>query len=249
MKLTNATWEERNSGLTTCEIIFEKGDSIDDYLAAKVEDNYRYSVVKIPSVCINLVNNLEELGYRFIETQFNISVNTTEIDRIDKKWLRVIKGTGINRLENKNDLDFILFNVGTGMFCNDRITLDEGLGKDISTLRYTNWIKDLNEDENTEIFYLTKDSKRAGFFIIQKDSENILHSVIAGIFNDFQGHGLSAALIYYYLILARERNAKSVYTSISSNNLLMLNTFTKTVPFKTCQIFYVFRKHIKINPL
>jgi GNAT superfamily N-acetyltransferase len=249
MKLINAFWEERNTGLKTCEIVFEKEDSINDYLVAKVEDNYRYSVVKIPSNCIKLVNNLEELGYRYIETQFNISVASTEIERIDKKWLRVIKGTGFKRLENKNDLEVILSNVGTGMFDNDRITLDENLGKDILNLRYTNWIKDLNKDENTEIFYLTKYSKNVGFFIIQKNSENILHSIIAGIFKDYQGHGLSFALIYYYLKLARERNAKSVYTSFSSNNLLMLNTFTKTVPFKTIQILYVLRKFIKANPL
>jgi len=246
MKLTNAFWEERNSGLTTCEIVFEKEDSIDDYLSMKIDDSYKYSVVKVSSDNINLVHNLEELGYRYVESQFNISVETSELQKIDKKWMKVITDTGYKKVENRNDLEEILLNVGSGMFEKDRISLDDMLGKEISSLRYTNWIKDLYSDKNTEIFYLLKNSCKAGFFVIQKDSITTIHSVIAGIFKPYQGHGLSAALIYYYLKLAAIMNAKHAITSISSNNLSMLNTFTKTVSFKVLNVYYVLKRLIDL---
>ena len=244
MKVIDAYWEIRNSGLTTCEIVFEAGDSIDDFLAVNVEKNFRYSVVKIPSDNLKLLHNLEEIGYEYIETQFNICVATSEIDKIDKKWIRVINGTGYQKLKNSQDLDIILSNVGKGMFNSDRIYLDEKLGKETSAIRYINWIKDLFKESDSEIFYLTKQDNKVGFFIIHNGSKKCIHSVIAGIFIKYQGHGLPVALIYYYLKLASERNAKCVFTSFSSNNIDMFNTFTKTVSFKTVSVFYVLRRLI-----
>jgi hypothetical protein len=244
MRVIDAYWEVRNSGLTTCEIVFEVGDSIDDYLASNVEKNFRYTVVKIPSDNLKLLHSLEAIGFEFIETQFNICVATTEIDKIDKKWFRVIDDTGYQKVRSNHDLDVILSNVGKGMFNRDRISLDEKLGKETSSLRYINWIKDIYKDTNAEIYYLTKHGKEAGFFIVREGAEKSIHSIIAGIFSKYQGHGLSIALIYYYLKLASERKAKSVFTSFSSNNIGMLNTFTKTVSFKTLNIFYVLRKLI-----
>jgi hypothetical protein len=245
MKLINASWEERNSGLKTCEIVFEKGDSIDDYLSAKVEESYRYSVVKVPSDNINLVHNLEEVGYKYIESQFNISVATSELGKMDEKWMKVIKNTNYKKVENRNDLEIILLNIAAGLFEKDRISLDENLGKEISSLRYTNWIKDLYKNKNAEIFYLLENNRKAGFFVIQKDSVNTNYSVIAGIFEPYQGRGLSVALIYYYLKLASVIGAKQTITSFSSNNLSMLNTFTRTVSFKVLNVFYVLKKIVE----
>lgn len=244
MKVIDAYWEVRNSGLTTCEIVFEDGDSIDEYLAANIEKTFRYSVVKIPLDNLKLLHHLEDIGYKYIETQFNVCVATTEINKIDKKWNRVIKGTNCQKLRSEQDLDIILSNIGDGMFDSDRISLDEKLGKETSARRYINWIKDLYKDRDAEIFYLTKHGKNAGFFILRKGSNESIYSVIAGIFNEYKGHGLSVTLIYYYLKLALEKNKKNVFTSFSSNNMGMLNTFTKTVSFKILNIFYVLRKLI-----
>lgn len=244
MKIIDAYWEKRNIGLKTCEIIFEEKDSIDDYMAANIEKNFRYSVAKIPSANLNILHKLEDIGYKFIETQFNICVATTELDKLYKKWIRIIDGTHYQRLQNSKDLEIILSNVSAGMFNTDRISLDEKLGKETSAERYNNWIKDLYKDRDTEIFYLTKQGNRAGFFVLRKDSKNCFTSVIAGVFNEYQGHGLSVAIIYYYLKLALERDAKYVFTSFSSNNMGMLNSFTKTVSFKTIRVFYVLRKLI-----
>jgi hypothetical protein len=244
MKLINAYWEIRNSGLTTCEIVFEKDDSIDDYLAANVEKSFQYSIVKIPPDNLKLVHYFEDIGYKYIETQFNVCVATSELEKIDKKWERVLEDTVCQQLRNEEELDIILSNIREGMFDRDRVSLDEKLGKETSALRYNNWIMDLYRDANTKVYYLIKRGEKVGFFIIREGTDKYIHSVIAGIFNNYKGQGLSVTLIYYYLKLATERKAKNVYTSFSSNNIGMLNTFTKTVSFKTLSIYYVLRKFI-----
>jgi hypothetical protein len=245
MKLTNATWEERNSGLKTCEILFEKGDTIEDFRFFNFKDDFKYFVAKVSSENIKLVHYLEECGFRYIETQFNISVATEELEKIDKKWLKIIEGTDYIKMTRENDLADILSNVGAGLFENDRISLDDNLGKVVSALRYTNWIKDLFKDKKSELFYLTKQSKKVGFFVIQKHSKYTINSVIAGIFKPYQGQGLSVALIYYYLKLASVKGVKQSVTSFSSNNLSMLNTFTKVVSFKVLNVYYVLNKKLE----
>lgn len=136
MKVLDAFWGVRNSGLTTCEIVFEKDDSIDEYLAANIEKTFQYSVVKIPSDNFKLLHNLEDFGYKYIETQFNVCVATSEIDKIDKKWERVLEGTGYQRLRSDQDFGIIVSNIRDGMFNRHRVSLDEKLGKETSSLRY-----------------------------------------------------------------------------------------------------------------
>lgn len=242
MKILDAYWELRNSGLTTCEILFEKGDSFDDYPGAEIEKRFRYSVAKIPSENLTLLHKLEAIGYNYIETQFNICVAASEIGRIDKKWNKIIDETDYRKVTNADQLEIILSNINTGLFHYDRISLDEKLGREKSAVRYCNWIQDLYSDSATEIFCLLKHGNTAGFFIIRDGLNNSIHSIIAGVFNKYQGQGLSVAVIYFYLKLAKERNAKNVFTSFSSNNIAMLNSFTKTVSFKTLKIYYVLRR-------
>jgi len=245
MKVINATWDQVNTGLKTCELIFEENETLYDYLKSSVEHNYEYHVVKVPSKNIKLVHDLEDLGYRFMETQFSIIVNAEEFDKFDKRWMRIITRTSYTKIEDKDEFNILLQNIGEDMFRTDRISLDENLGKKISKLRYVNWLTDLFERKEAEIFFLNRDNERAGFFVLRRIEQDFLQSIIAGVFNKYQGKGLSVALIYYYLKYARDYDAKSILTSFSSNNSLMMNTFTKTIAFKTNKIYYVLRKMIK----
>lgn len=242
MKVIDAFWEVRNSGLTTCEILFEKGDSFSDYLAAGIEEKFKYSVAKIPSDNLPLLHRLERIGYNYIETQFNICVSTSEFDRLDKKWDKIIDDTDLEKVNVINDLEYILTNIRSGMFYCDRISVDEKLGKETSAKRYINWIKDLFEDTGTEIYFLLKHGNKVGFLVIRNRLNNSMDSVIAGVFSKYRGQGLSVAIIYFYLKLAKARNARNIFTSFSSNNMLMLNSFTKTVSFKTLNVLYVLRR-------
>jgi len=244
VKKSDAFWEKRNTGFKTCELVFNIADSIDEYRKSSVEEEYEYILAKVPTGNIILVQQLEEIGFRFLETQFTISVSSLELGKFDKKWNRVLDGTSSEKIDNRNDLDFLLTNISDGMFTEDRISIDDKLGPKISSRRYTNWIEDIYKENTAEIFILKRNSQKVGFFIMKSISTNAFQSVIAGIFKPFQGYGLSISLIYHYLKIATERNGKKVFTSFSSNNQKMLNTFTRSVFFKAVEIHYVLRKII-----
>ena len=246
MRVVNAIWEKKNTGYKTCELEFNCNDTINDYLKNNIEKDYEFIIAKVPVTNIVLVHHLEDKGYRFLETQFTISsVATQALDMIDQKWDRVLTGTCYKKIDNRVDLEFILKNIREGIFAYDRISMDERFGKEIASRRYINWILDMFEGNKSEIFMLEKNSSKVGFFIIKEVDKNNLQSVIAAIFNKSQGQGLSIALYYYCLKIAVKRNIRSVFTSFSSNNQNMLNTFTKTVLFKTVKINYVLRKVIE----
>jgi hypothetical protein len=246
MKTINAIWEKKNTGFKTCELEFKCEDTINDYLNNNIEKDYDFIVAKVPTNNIVLLHKLEDNGYRFMETQFTIcSIAKEESERIDQKWNRFITGTSYKKIDNKDDLEFLLENIQEGMFTYDRISLDEKFGKEISSRRYINWILDIFEENKSEIFMLEKNSTKVGFFIINEVDKNVLQSTMGGIFNKYIGKGLSIAMIYYCLKIAVDRNVRSVITSFSSNNQNMLNTFTKIVSFRTLKISYVLRKFVE----
>ena len=47
MVITNAIWDTKNTGLKTCEILFEANDSFQTYLDAEIEKKYDFSVIKM----------------------------------------------------------------------------------------------------------------------------------------------------------------------------------------------------------
>jgi len=242
MREINAFWEERNTGLKTCELIFDPSDKIVDYKNSLFENNYEYIVAKIPIQNIILVHELEDIGFRFMETQLNISVETQEIEQIKRKWRRFLSNTSYKKLESKNEIELLTHKIKDGMFKDDRISIDEKLADDISSTRYINWITDIYEKKSADIFLIKKYSSFAGFFVIKRADHRTYQALIAGIFKEYQGQGLPLALFYYYLKIASEKNGINVITSFSSNNLKMFNSFTRTISFKILEIFYVLRK-------
>ena len=92
MKILNAYWDERITGLKTCEIIFEKGDTYQMYLDSAVEETFHFSVIKIPVSDLKLVHQMEEIGYRYLENQITISLEVDQTEKIDQKWKRFLSG-------------------------------------------------------------------------------------------------------------------------------------------------------------
>jgi len=242
MKKINAFWEERNIGLKTCELIFNCSDTIEDYFNSFVEENYNYIVAKVPKYNLNLVHELETVGFHFMETQFNISVATKELIKINRNWDNILSKTSYKKLESEKELDFLKLKISEGLFKEDRISVDERFGEDVSRKRYVNWISDIYSENKAEIYLLKKYNSLAGFFVIKAIDYRIYEAVIAGIFKEYQDQGLPLALIYFYLKIASERNGENVITSFSSNNVKMFNSFTKIVSFKILEILYVLRR-------
>jgi hypothetical protein len=242
MIITNAIWEKHNIGLKTCEITFSATDNIDDYIQSKVEKDFEYIVAKAPAGRLSLIHDLENRGFRYLENQLQIAVNPQEINRIDKKWNRVLNGMNCKKITSEDDFKLLFDNINKGMFDSDRVTLDPLLGRKASASRYSNWLNDLRTEKETEIYFLMKNKKKIGFFIFKNNPKKSIHCVLAGLFDNYKGRGNALAIIYLYLKLASEKGVKTLISAISTNNKGIMNLLTNLISFKVQGIYIVLRK-------
>jgi hypothetical protein len=245
MKIINAIWEKRNTGLTTCEIVFEKADTFQTYLDSHIENDYQFSVVKIPVGDLMLVHQLEDFGYRYLENNLVLSLEANQLDDINPLWKRLLKGFSCKLLTTNEELASVLHEVENNMFNTDRYSLDPFWPDNISSKRYSNWIKDLFESGIAQFYVIVKDEKEIGFFSIKKESQNINSCPIAGIFNSYKSAGYIFVLTWFWLVKSRETEIKKLITSISSNNRVMLSSLSKVFAFRICDTFIVMRKILK----
>jgi hypothetical protein len=246
MKIIDAIWDEKVTGLKTCEIVFEETDTFQSYLEADIENNFKFSVTKIPIGNIELVHNLEDIGYRYLENQLDISFNVDQIEYINPIWQRLFYGFSYKLIREKEEIDNVKLQVSEGMFEADRYSRDPFWKSDISSRRYVNWIDDLFKKEQVKFYVMIKNEKEVGFFTIKAESQTTISCPIAGIYNQYKFSGYIFVLAWYLLILSRETGAKRWISSISTNNRNILSSFSKIFTFNVNDIFIVLRKIIPV---
>lgn len=242
MKIVNAIWEERNTGLKTCEVVFEKEDTFQLYLDSCIENDYEFSVVKVPVGNLMLVHSLEDLGYRYLENHMELSFDVNQLDNLSHLWDRLLSGFSCRLLTTDEEMSTVLHEVENNMFNTDRFSLDPFWSGNISSKRYSNWIRDLYETHNAQFFVIVRDGKEVGFFSNKKESQNINSCPIAGIFNSYKSGGYIFVLTWFWMMKNRETGIKKVVTSISSNNRIMLSSLSKVFSFRVSDTFIVLRK-------
>lgn len=74
MKITNAVWEKRNLGVTTCEVTFDEHDSTENIVAPCDEllSQYDYRVFRVPAGRCDISLFLQSRGCRFMETAITL---------------------------------------------------------------------------------------------------------------------------------------------------------------------------------
>lgn len=244
MKIIDAIWDEKVTGLKTCEIVFGETDTFLSYLEAGIENNYKFSVTKVPVGNIELVHNLEEIGYRYLENQLDISFNVDQIEYINPIWQKLLKGFSYKLIRKKEEIENVKNQVSQRMFEADRYSRDPFWKNEISSRRYVNWIDDLFEKGLIKFYVMIKNEKEVGFFTIKVESRTTTSCPIAGIYNQYKFSGYIFVLAWYLLVLSREMGAKKWVSSISTNNRNILSSFSKVFTFKVNDIFIVLRKTI-----
>jgi hypothetical protein len=244
MDLINAYWDEKITGLKTCEVVFGKGDSIQTYLNACIEKNFKFSVVKIPVGNLKLVHQLEDIGYRYLENQLVLSFNVGQLEHINAVWKRLFNGFSYKLLTNKQELESIAIQVNDKMFEADRYSQDPFWNEDLSSKRYVNWIDELFVSNQARFFMMEKNGREVGFFAIKKETDKTNSCPIAGIFNKYQFSGYIFVLVWYILAISKDMGVNKFITSISSNNRNLLSSFSKIFTFKVNDTLIVLRKVI-----
>lgn len=242
MNLIDARWDEKVTGLKTCEIVFGKADTFQTYLDSGVETNFQFSVVKIPVGNLKLVHHLEDIGYRYLENQFALSFNVEQLEHITSTWHRLFNGFSYKLLTTKNEIDNVTKQVSEKMFEADRFSQDPFWTNDQSSKRYVNWIYELINTNQAKLYSMIKNNREVGFFAIRNESQTTNSCPIAGIYNQYKSSGYIFVLGWYILVISREMGVDKCVTSISSNNRNMLSSFSKIFTFKVNDTFIVLRK-------
>lgn len=243
MKVIDAIWEKRNLDLYVSELIFERGDTINDFL--KIEDDLRnhYIVAKIPNQNIELVHNLEQFSFRYLENQISILFNHQATEELKTSWIDRFQKFTCEILIEESDLNTISRLILEGLFENDRFSIDPFISDEKPNLRISNWLRDIFKREAPGI-YLIKDMNRkiVGFFVLKNPDAKTLFVELAGIFKEYRNKGYSFLLLKYILSTAKILSMNSIRADISSNNMNTLNTFARFVPFKIVSNNVVLRR-------
>jgi hypothetical protein len=245
MKVIDAFWEEQNLGLRACEIIFDKNDGILSYRHENPEKAFQYIVVKVPSEELHLVHELEGIGFKFIENQFIVTINPNDIKDMDESLLTHFPKMSVKRVTRPDEIEIINSNIAEGMFVHDRISVDPNFSKEQSLKRLQNWISELFYREKSEIYFLVKEEKNAGFLVLEFIDDHKVLITFAGLFNSFKNSGIAFFLVYFTMKLALQKNKSKVEAIFSSNNRNMFNIISRTIRFRVENSYLVLRKIIK----
>ena len=80
MKIIEAVWEKRNLGVTTYEVGIDFDDDVSCMDEIKQLD-YEYMVVKVSANNVAVVDEIQEMGFRYIEDMIQVEHNLHEIER------------------------------------------------------------------------------------------------------------------------------------------------------------------------
>ena len=187
MIIVNATWEERNLGVTTTEITIENEDSA-NYVDSQLSlVDSEYSVVKIPAGMDAVLKIVQNKRYVFIEDMIHVEHDLSEVE-MNRILKRLYEKTSYREMTD-SDFDQLQEEIGKGMFDNDRISNDSFFAEGVSSRRYMNWTKDLRK-KGARFYVITYGNECSGFVALEKKSAETYYSVLGGAYEKFRKSGL-----------------------------------------------------------
>lgn len=237
MKIIDSVWEKENLGVTSKEVIIDANDSVDDVKTGLSAINDQYIVVKIPASKFEIMNLVQDMGYRFVEELISVEHDLHEVKR--NRILQRLYDSLDYRKMNDEDIDTLYHEIDNGMFDSDRISNDPRFSPELSARRYRNWVASMLK--NGAIPYvMSYKGEPAGFIILTTKDRLVYHSVLGGGYEKFRKTGLG--MVQKEQEIVKLLGGKRVTTNVSSNNVnqckaLLANGYTVT------NIIHVFVKH------
>ena len=231
MKIVDATWEQKNLGVTCYEITFDRNDKISD-----IEDNQykflerQYLVFKVPVSRPDIATYVQSLGAKYIESQITFQCDLRTWQLPDS--LKDICALSSYAPMNDNDIKVMFDEMRKGIFNTDRIYLDPYFDRDKAAQRYINWSRDMLNKGHIPCKVMYR-GETVGFF---NDS-------LSGVYSKFLGTGMGLFVQYSCIDVVRYIGKTKAEAVVSSNNLEVVNIRIKL----GCQIKKVNTVFVKHN--
>lgn len=217
MKVIDAHWEQRNLGRHTAEILFAAGDSAGE-LPTRCFPLYDYIVAKVPVACLPLVHELEELGFRYLETQFEIVRDLRQPLSPAPAVQTLLRRIAVEEVTDAAAQAQVLAQVTPEMFATDRVSLDPLLGPDVGARRYRNWMQDELQSGKATLCELLWGTSRVGFFLLRHLDTTRCFATLAGLYTPYNGRGLGVGVVAKPIEWASARGRHWLVTRNSANN-------------------------------
>ncbi|MDR3058026.1 MAG: hypothetical protein LBU84_07790 [Prevotella sp.] len=214
MKIVNAVWEKRNMGISCIEAHIEEKDAAPEIIANLSENEAQYMVVKIPSTRVDLLFTLSKEGYIFIETMFGLFMKLDCIHGSMPDKFSSIKYS----LMADGDIEQVYFEIESGMFSTDRISLDPHFSPKQVSDRYKGWIED-ELARGAQLLNIMDQDISIGFCAFRKLTNDTYLEFLNGLYPAFHGKGLGLVLVSCLGSYIIESGGKFFTASISSNNI------------------------------
>lgn len=241
MKLVEAWWERRNLGVTCQELTVDNSDPFESAVE-KVESLIAsYQVVKLPCTRFDLLNAVQDSGFRFAELLYHAThdLNLPGLSGIQQRMCQVVGHIQANETLAEEIINIVR---KSGTFDTDRISIDPRFGVRKAAHRYSCWIRD-EIDRGSILYAVTLKDNVAGFFLIRLEGEEDCRGLLAGIFPAYQGRGLGFFMSYLQLVEARRLGARRYLSTYSSNNVA-IGRLHHELGFNYEGSEYVFVRHI-----
>ncbi len=244
MEIIEMPWELNNLGVSSIEFRFDGTEDIRQIDSSVYENqDYEYQVCRIPANCMDLAYFLQDNGFRYSETAFELSADLRKesLPGLYKNYLDMFD----YHIADKDEILKVDEIIRRGVFDTDRIALDPFFDLEKSGRRFENWFAKELDAGSSKCYIVDAMSKDLGFFVLKENSNTEADSFLAALF-DQKDKGMGFSVIYYPLVQARKEGKKKIKTRVSSNNLNSLKTHLE-IGYKLKHINYLFIKHVETS--
>jgi hypothetical protein len=240
MMTTKSAIESLILGRAVLEIrAFQAGDDFPtEEQRFRQEHDPCYAICKVPVEDLAAIHQLEDNGFRFIETQLKLSLKMKSYD-VSKYPYRSV-------LAEPEDLETILGIAGT-IFVDDRFFIDPFIKERFAgkaAERYRRYVMKSFEAPDECVYKMvnTTTQEIVGFGTHRHTTQDEAMMFIGGIVSQYQKAGLGPISDFLTINNLRREGVKKAYGHVSARNYAIMNLEMAGLGFKVIDSHLVLRK-------
>jgi len=198
-----------------------------------------YAVCKVPVEDLAAIHQLEDNGFRFIETQLKLSLKMKSYDASKYPYSYVPV--------EAEDLETVLGIAGT-IFLNDRFSIDpfinERFAGKAAGERYRRYVMKSFEAPDECVYKMVNNATKeiVGFGTHRHTTQDEAMMFIGGIVSNYQKAGLGPISDFLTINNLRREGVKKAYGHVSARNYAIMNLEIAGLGFKVIDSHIVLRK-------
>lgn len=242
MRTVEAVWEERNLGVRCFEIEIGKNDSVRDALNIIQNRTEKYYIAKILSGRTDALLAFQEVGFKFIETNFQIEIDLSRKPVPPSICVNLLGKTGYH-IGTPEEVEKTIQEIRKGtIFSTDKVALDPFFSQELAGRRYAYWAEDVMASGKAVMVITEYDGQNIGFSIVI-DKGTYYDGFLGGLYTQYLNSGLGFANVNATINAVYDLGGMKMISGVSSNNFPMFKLHM-LFGLKVRRITYNLIKHI-----